>query len=106
MYIWQRLSDIQGFPDGSAVNNSPANEGDAILIPRSGRCPGEGNGDPLQCSCPGNPMDRGVWGATVHRVAKEPNMTKQQQPDIHQKSVSFSSGAQEEYIHRPPPFSL
>ena len=95
--------DIQGFPGGSAVNNSPANEGDAISIPRSGRSPGEGNSDPLQCSCPRNPMDRGVWWATVHRVAKEPNMTKQQ-PDIHHKSVSFSSGTQKEYIHSPSLF--
>ena len=32
--------------------------------------PGEGNGTPLQYSCLGNPMDRGAWWATVHRVAK------------------------------------
>ena len=31
---------------------------------------GEGNGNPLQCSCPENPTDRGVWQATVHGVAK------------------------------------
>ena len=40
------------------------------LIPGSGRCPGEGNGSPLQCSCLENPMDRGAWGVTVHGVAK------------------------------------
>ena len=34
------------------------------------RSPGGGNGNPLQCSCPGNPMDRGAWRATVHGVAK------------------------------------
>jgi len=34
------------------------------------RSPGEGNGNPLQCSCLENPMDRGAWQATVHRVAK------------------------------------
>ena len=39
-------------------------------IPGSGRSPGEGNGNPLQYSCLENPMDRGVWQATVHRVAK------------------------------------
>ena len=39
-------------------------------IPGSGRSPGEGNGNPLQYSCLGNPMDRGAWWATVHRVAK------------------------------------
>ena len=32
--------------------------------------PGEGKGYPLQCSCLENPMDRGAWGATVHRIAK------------------------------------
>jgi len=40
------------------------------LIPGWGRCPGEGNGNPLQYSCLGNPMDRGVWGATVHGVMR------------------------------------
>ena len=39
-------------------------------IPRSGRYPGGGNGDPLQYSCLENPMDRGAWLATFHRVAK------------------------------------
>ena len=46
------------------------NVGDLGLIPGSGRFPGEGNGDPVQYSCLGNPMDRGAWWATVHRVAK------------------------------------
>jgi len=44
---------------------------DAGLILRSGRSPGVGNDDPLQCSCPGNPKDRGAWWATVHGVTKE-----------------------------------
>ena len=54
-----------GFPDGSVVKNPPANAGDASSIPELGRSPGEGNGKPLQYSCLGNPMDRGVWRATV-----------------------------------------
>ena len=49
----------------------PANAGDADLIPGSGRSSGEGNGNPLQYSCLGNPIDRGAWRATVHGVAKE-----------------------------------
>ena len=56
-----------------AGQEPPANAGDARdsgLIPRSGRCPGEGNGNPLQYSCLGNLMDRGAWWATVHGVAK------------------------------------
>ena len=48
----------------------PANARDMLLIPGSGRSPGEGNGYPLQHSCLGNPMDRGVCQATVHGVAK------------------------------------
>ena len=59
-----------GFPGGAGVKNPPANAGDMGLIPGSGRSPGEGNGNPLQYSCLGNPMDRGVWWATVHGVTK------------------------------------
>ena len=44
--------------------------GDEGSIPRSGRFPGVGNGNPLQCPCRGNPMDRGALWATVHGVAK------------------------------------
>ena len=40
------------------------------LIPRSGRSPGEGNGNPLQYSYLGTPMDRGAWQATIHWVTK------------------------------------
>ena len=40
------------------------------LIPGSGRSPGGGNGNPLQYSCLGNPMDREAWWATVHGVPK------------------------------------
>ena len=50
--------------------------GDAGLISGSGRSPGEGNGNPLQYSCLGNPMDRGAWWATVHRVEKESDKTE------------------------------
>ena len=53
--------------------NPPASAGDAKdtgLIPGSGRSPGEGNGNLLQYSCWGNPMDRGAWQATVHGLAE------------------------------------
>ena len=60
-----------GFPGGSVVKNPPANAGGVGSIPRLGRSPGEGNGKPLWCSCLENPMDRGTWWATVHRVAEE-----------------------------------
>ena len=52
------------FPAGSKVKNPPARAGDVDLIPRSGRSPGEGSGNPLQYSCVRNPMDRGAWWAT------------------------------------------
>ena len=59
-----------GFPDGTVVKNLPANVGDMGSIPRLGRFPGEGNGNPLEDSCLGNPMNRGAWWATVHGVTK------------------------------------
>ena len=55
------------------VKRPHANEGhirDLDLIPGSGRSSGGGHGNPLQCSCLENPMDRGAWQVTVHRVAK------------------------------------
>ena len=59
------------FPVASRVKNPLAKAGDAGLIPRSGRSPGEGNGYTRQCSCLGNPMDRGGWRAIVQGVEKE-----------------------------------
>ena len=50
----------KGFPGGSALKNLPATAGDAGLIPGLGRSSGEGDGNRLQCSCLGNPMDRGA----------------------------------------------
>ena len=55
------------------VKNQPASAGDIRdvgSIPGLGRSPGAGHGNPLQYSCLENPMDRGAWRATVHRVAK------------------------------------
>ena len=52
------------------VKNLPANARDVGSTPGPGRAPGEGNGNPLQYSCLGNPMDRGAWRATVHGVIK------------------------------------
>jgi len=46
------------------VKNLPAMVGGLSSIPGSGRSPREGNGKPLQYSCPGNPMNRGDWKAT------------------------------------------
>ena len=62
-----------GLPDGSVVKTLPDDAGDVrdeSSIPGSGRSPGGGNGNPLQCSRRENPTDRGTWRATVHGVAK------------------------------------
>ena len=58
------------FPGGSDGKVSACNVGDPALIPRLGRFPGAGNGNPLQYSCLENSMDGGAWWATVHGVAK------------------------------------
>ena len=59
----------------------PASAGDVGSVSRSGRSSGEGNGNPLQDSCPENPTDKGIWRAIVHGVAEESDttVTKQQQ---------------------------
>ena len=67
---YMKLIIIWRFPGGSAGKESACNQGDWGSISGSGRFPGEGNGNLLQHSCLGNPMDRGVWQATVHGVAK------------------------------------
>ena len=61
---------MEGSPGGSVVKNPPANAGDLGSILGSGRSPGEGNGNPLQYSCLGNPKDRGAWEDTLHGVAE------------------------------------
>ena len=61
---------LWGFPCGSDSKESVCNVGDLVSIPGSGRFPGGGCGNPLQCSCLENPMDRRTWWATVHGVAK------------------------------------
>ena len=77
LLAWGKLStsflsflEILGFPGGSDGKESACNAGDLSLIPGLGRSPGEGHGNPLQCSCLENPIDRGAWQATVHGVAR------------------------------------
>ena len=69
------LCASEGFPVGSVVKNPLANAGDESSIAGSQRSAREGNGNPLQSACLGNPMDRGTWGAVVHGVAKKSYMT-------------------------------
>ena len=68
LLIWEM--NLSG---GSVVKKLPGkagDTGDGGLIPGLGKPPGGGNGNPLQYSCLENPMDRGAWRPTVHKVAK------------------------------------
>ena len=58
----------EGFPSGTVGKNPTATEENVSSIPGSGKRPGGGNGNPLQCPCLKTPMDRGAWQATVHAV--------------------------------------
>ena len=64
------LMYVFGFLGGSGGKESACNTGDSCSVPGSGRSHGEGNGNPLQYSCLGNPMNRGACWATVLRVEK------------------------------------
>ena len=59
------------------VKNPPATTGDMDLIPGLGRSPGGRHGNPPQCSCLENLMDRRTWWTTVHKVAKSRTQLKQ-----------------------------
>ena len=65
-----RLLGARGFPGSSVDKESAFSAGDLGSIPGSGRSPGEGSGNPLQCSGLENSMDRAAWRATVHEVTK------------------------------------
>ena len=94
LYQWFVIAELhsfrpwQGFPVCAAVMHPPANEGDTRdtdSIPGLGRCPGGGNGNPLQYSCLTNPMDGGAWRSAVHRVAKSrPRLSAHAQASVRQ----------------------
>ena len=70
------------------VKNLPTNLGDMGPIPRSGRFPGEGNGNPLQYSCLENPMDQkpgGLWSMGCKRVGYD--LVTKQQHNLHKQKV-------------------
>ena len=76
------------------VKNPPANSEDLGSIPGSERSPGEGNGNPLQYACLGNPTDRGAWWATVHgghKTVRHELATKPSPPQSRQVPSSSSS---------------
>ena len=77
------------------VNNPSANAGnirDSGSIPGSGRSPGEGNGNPLQYSCLGNPVDRGAWRATAQRVRKSQTQLSTDAHIYSDQQTAFRSG--------------
>ena len=87
------ITEAVGFP-GALV--------DLGSIPGSGRCPGRGNGNPLQDSCLENPMDRGAWRATVHRI--ESDMTERLSTHTLRRQMRATSGVTElgeRPCHRP-----
>ena len=87
---------VLSFPGGSVVENPLASSADMGSIPGLGRSPGEGNGNPVQYSCLGNPRDRGAWWATVLGVVRELDTTKR----------LSSNGTELPYTYRQLPISL
>ena len=79
------LSVSQGFPRWPSGKESVCNVGDKGSIPGSGRSPEEGNGNPLQYSCLGDPTDGGAWRATAHRVTKSRTGLKRLSPHVYIK---------------------
>ena len=83
-HVWDSLTSIiiiflvtciinwMDYPGASPVRDLPVNAGDVGLMPGLGGSPGEGNGNPLQYSCLGHPMDTGAWWARVHGFAQSP----------------------------------
>ena len=86
MYFWglifqvhnlRFILKIQGWPGGSDAKESASNARNPSSIARSGRSPGEGNGNPLHYSCLENSMDRQAWQATYSPwVCKESDATE------------------------------
>ena len=81
------VQHIGGFPGASVVKNLPAKAGDMGFIPELGRSPGEGNGNPLQYFCLGNPTDRGAWQVTVLGAAEGSDMTDHPAPSSTHHSI-------------------
>ena len=83
-YHWeteQQYYFLLGFPSGWGVKNLPANAGDVGSIPGSGKSPEGGDGNPLQSSFLGNPMDRGA-GGLQSTGSQESDMTRRQTTSI------------------------
>ena len=81
----------RGFPGGTSGKELTCQCRDVGLIPGSGRFPVRGHGNPLQCSCLQDPMDRGAWWATVHRATKSQTRLKQFGTHVHSRAFLWSN---------------
>ena len=81
---------IVGFPGGSDGKESACSVGDLASVPGWGRSPGGGRGNPLQHSSLGNPMDRGAWWATVHRVTELDTSEQLSTPSVDKTEGQFT----------------
>ena len=75
-----------GFPGGSVSKESACNARDTGSISGSGRSSGEGNGNQLQYSCLGKPMDRGAWQGTVQGVSRVGHELATKSPSAHARN--------------------
>ena len=80
---------FKGFSGGAEVKASACNVEDLGSIPGLGRSPGEGNGNPLQCSCRENPRDWGAWWAAVYGVAQSRTRLKRLSSRLSKRSTEF-----------------
>ena len=74
--LWHSDFIVKFFPGSSDGKESACDAGKLVLIPGWGRFSGGGNGNPLQCSCLGNSMDREAWRTTIHGVSKSQDTTE------------------------------
>ena len=104
--FYSSLSSTWGFPGGSIIKNPSANAGDMGSIPWSEISPKEGNGNPLQYSCLGNPMDRGAYHSWGHKRVGHDLATRQQKQKLFFTAVLVSTTQHESAIsiHISPPF--
>ena len=70
LHFWDPADNTRASPEAQWLKESASIAGDTGSILGSERSPGGGHGNPLQCSCLQNPLDRGSWRVTVHRVAQ------------------------------------
>ena len=71
MHVYLGGSVVKGLPRGTSGKESACNTGNLGSVPGLGRFPEEGNGNPFQYSCLGNPMDRGAWWTIVCGIARD-----------------------------------